>query len=165
MKSKKKKTCASASSGRGRKIRTKSEGGFSLIEVIIAMIIMLVALLGVFLTFTYAVNYNAGNNSRSQALSILQQKVEELRSAKFTPGVTDAALTGGTKTPEIITAADGNRFRVDIIVDDDPFTTGVQVDTTKTLKEITVTVSSESPTPGWQTAVPATVFLRRVRSN
>lgn len=165
MKSKKKKTCASAS-GQRQKIKTKSEGGFSLIEVIIAMIILLVALLGVFLTFTYAVNYNAGNNSRSQALSILQQKVEQLRSAKFTPGVTDAILTGGTKTPEIVTAADGNRFRVEITVDDDPSTPNVvDVDSTQTLKEITVTVSSESPTPGWQTAVPATVFLRRVRSN
>ncbi len=165
MKSEKKKTCASASSGQARKIRTKSEGGFSLIEVIIAMIILLVALLGVFLTFTYAVNYNAGNNSRSQALSILQQKVEELRSAKFTPTSTDLVLRGGEKTPEIITAADGNRFRVDITVDDDPYTAGVQVDTSKTLKEITVRVMSESPTPGWQTAVPATVLLRRVRSN
>lgn len=147
------------------KIRTKSESGFSLIEVIIAMIILLVALLGVFLTFTYAVNYNAGNNSRSQALSILQQEVELMRSAKFTPGVTDETLTGGTKTPKIITSADASRFRVAITVDDDPFTTGVQTDATKTLKEISITVTSESPTPGWQTAIPTTVFLRRVRSN
>ena len=136
-----------------------------MVEVIIAMIILLVALLGVFLTFTYAVNYNAGNNSRAQALSILQQEVELLRSAKFTPGVTDDVLTGGTKTPKIITSADGSRFRVEITVDDNPFASGVDVDAARTLKEITVRVTSESPTPGWQTAVPATVFLRRVRSN
>lgn len=165
MKSKKKKICASAS-GQGQKIKTNSEGGFSLIEVIIAMIILLVALLGVFLTFTYAVNYNAGNNSRSQAVSVLQQKVEELRSAKFTPGVTDGSLTGGTKTPEIYTAGDGSRFRVNVTVDDDPSTPNVvDVDPSTTLKEITVVVTSESPTPGWQIAVPATVLLRRVRSN
>lgn len=164
MKSKNKKACDSVS-GQEPKSKTNSEGGFSLIEVIIAMIILLVALLGVFLTFTYAVNYNAGNNSRSQALSVLQQKVEQLRSAKFTPGVTDAELAGGEKTPEIYTAADGNRFRVNVTVDDDPYTAGVQVDTSKTLKEITVIVTSESPTPGWQTSVPARVLLRRVRSN
>jgi prepilin-type N-terminal cleavage/methylation domain-containing protein len=164
MQSKKKKTSA-AIGERVQAVKTKNEDGFSLIEVIIAMIILLVALLGVFLTFTYAVNYNAGNNSRSQALSILQQQVELLRSAKFTPGDTDPTLAGGTKTPLIITAADGSRFRVEITVDDDPFTAGVQVDTTKTLKEISITVTSESPTPGWQTAIPATVFLRRVRSN
>ncbi|HEX8737179.1 MAG TPA: prepilin-type N-terminal cleavage/methylation domain-containing protein [Pyrinomonadaceae bacterium] len=166
MKSSKKKKTSSAGAGKPvEKNRTKREDGFSLIEVIIAMIILLVALLGVFLTFTYAVNYNAGNNSRAQALSILQQEVELLRSAKFTPGVTDAALTGGEKTAKIITAADGSRFRVNITVDDDPFMANVQTDATKTLKEITVRVTSESPTPGWQTAVPATVFLRRVRSN
>ncbi|HLM01982.1 MAG TPA: prepilin-type N-terminal cleavage/methylation domain-containing protein [Pyrinomonadaceae bacterium] len=177
MKSKKKKTYLSAATSKQRqpqrqrrekgKTGTKNrEGGFSLVEVIIAMIILLVALLGVFLTFTYAVNYNAGNNSRAQALSILQQEVELLRSAKFTPGVTDEVLKGGTKTPKIITSADNSRFRVQIVVDDDPSTPNdVDVDTTKTLKEITVTVTSESPTPGWQTAVPATVFLRRVRSN
>jgi prepilin-type N-terminal cleavage/methylation domain-containing protein len=165
MKSEKKKTSAGASQP-VRKIERKNEDGFSLIEVIIAMVVLLVALLGVFLTFTYAVNYNAGNNSRSQALSILQQEVEQLRSAKFTPGVTDTTLTGGTKNPKIITSADGSRFRVQITVDDDPATKNViEVDNARTLKEITVTVTSESPTPGWQTAIPATVFLRRVRSN
>lgn len=165
MRRSKKKELFAGAEAAARKSRTKGEDGFSLVEVIIAMIVLLVALLGVFLTFTYAVNYNAGNNSRSQALSILQQEVELLRSAKFTPGVTDAALTGGTKTPKIITSADASRFRVEITVDDDPFTNGVQTDATKTLKEITVRVTSESPTPGWQTAVPATVFMRRVRSN
>ncbi|HEX8250893.1 MAG TPA: prepilin-type N-terminal cleavage/methylation domain-containing protein [Pyrinomonadaceae bacterium] len=161
MKSEKKKASFGA-----RKNETKGEDGFSLIEVIIAMIILLIALLGVFLTFTYAVNYNAGNNSRSQALAVLQQEVELLRSAKFTPGTTDAVLTGGTKTPKIITSADGSRFRVEISVDDNPLTPNVvDVDTTKTLKEITIIVTSESPTPGWQTAIPAKVILRRVRSN
>lgn len=173
MKSKKKKTCLNAAAGKRQprrengKIRTKNgEQGFSLIEVIIAMIVLLVALLGVFLTFTYAVNYNAGNNSRAQALSILQQQVELLRSAKFTPGVTDEILRGGTKTPVIMNSGDGSRFRVEVVVDDDPATPNVvDVNTAKTLKEITVTVTSESPTPGWQTAVPARVFFRRVRSN
>ena len=145
--------------------RTGDEAGFSLIEVVIAMIIFLVALLGVFITFTYAVNYNAGNNSRAQGLSVLQQEVEQMRSAKFTPTNTDNLLTGGTKTARIVTSADGNRFKVETVVDDDPFTAGVQIDDTKTLKEINVSVKLENPTPGWQTAVPATVVLRRVRAN
>lgn len=144
----------------------KGDRGFSLIEVIIAMLILLVALLGVFLTFTYAINYNAGNNARAQALTVLQQQVEVMRSAKFTPGVTDSILIGGTKTPVVVPSGDGNRFRVQIVVDNDPFTPDVQtVETGVTLKEVTITVTPESPTPGWQTAVPAKVFLRRVRSN
>jgi prepilin-type N-terminal cleavage/methylation domain-containing protein len=146
-------------------IKKNNEGGFSLIEVIVAMIILLVALLGVFLTFTYAVNYNAGNYARSQALVVLQQEVELMRSAKFTPGVTDTTLTGGVKAAKTVSTANGNRFRVNITVDDDPIATGVQTSTSSTLKEITIVVSSESPTPGWQSAVPAKVYLRRVRSN
>jgi type II secretory pathway pseudopilin PulG len=141
------------------------EVGFSLVEVIIAMVILMIVLLGVFVTFTYAVNYNAGNNSRAQALAVLQQEIELLRSAKFTPEMTDTNLLGGEQAERIVSSADGNRFRVKITVDDDPFTGGVQTDATKTLKEITLTITLENPTPGWQTAVPATVILRRVRAN
>ena len=141
------------------------EDGFSLVEVISAMVVLLIALLGVFTVFTYCVNFNAGNNSRAQALSVLQQETELLRSAKFTPFITDDALTGGVKPPKRVASADESRFSVQIVVDDDPFTDGIQTDFTRTLKEITLTVTLESPTPGWQTAVPATTVLRRVRAN
>lgn len=144
----------------------KTESGFSLIEVSVAMVVLLVALLGVFITFSYAVNYNAGNNSRSQALAVLQQEIELLRSAKFTPQVTDSALSGGVKSAKIVTAADGNRFRVQTSVDDDPSTPNtIEINNAKTIKQITITVTLENPTPGWQTSVPATVILRRTRGN
>ena len=143
----------------------RGEAGFSLIEVTVAMVIFLIAMLGIFVTFTYAINYNAGNSSRAQALAILQQTVEKMRSAKFVPNGTDSALTGGTKAAQSVTSSDGNRFSVTVTVDDDPFTAGVQVDPTKSIKEVTVTVALERPTPGWQTSVPATVVLRRVRGN
>jgi type II secretory pathway pseudopilin PulG len=147
-----------------------AEAGFSLVEVSAAMVIFFVAMLGIFVSFTYAVNYNAGNSSRAQALAVLQQVVEELRSKKFTPSKRDADLDGGTKTPKYKTTDDGNRFRIQIVVDDDPLTPGVQDydgDVTKkvTLKEITVTVVLDRPAPGWQTAVPAKIVLRRVRAN
>ncbi len=141
------------------------EDGFSLIEVVIAMVVLMVVLLSVFGSFTYAVNFNAGNNSRSQALAVLQQEVEIMRSAKFTPAFSDSNLLGGVKPARVVSSADGNRFRVNITVDDDPFAAGVQADTSKTLKEITLIISLENPTPGWQTSVPATVILRRVRGN
>jgi len=141
------------------------ESGFTLIEVAVAMVIILISLLGVFVTFIYAINYNSGNNSRAQGLAVLQQKVEMLRSAKFTPTITDSILTGGTKPAESISSADGNRFSIQVVIDDDPFTSGIQIDTTKSVKEISVTVTLESPSPGWQTSVPATVILRRVKAN
>lgn len=142
-----------------------AESGFTLVEVAVAMVIILIALLGIFITFTYAVNYNAGNNSRAQALAVLQQKVETLRSAKFTPTVIDPVLTGGTKTPEPVSSADGNQFKIQVVVDDDPIVSGIQIDASKSVKEISITVTLDRPTPGWQTSVPATVILRRVRAN
>lgn len=161
-----KQRIATNSGGKAKKNSFENnEGGFSLVEVVIAMVILLIVLLGVFITFAYAVNYNAGNSSRSQALTILQQEVEVMRSAKFTPQVTDTTLTGGTKAVKTVTSGNGNQFKVSVTVDDDPSTTGVQTDTTKTVKEITVTVNFAAPTPGWQTAVPATVVLRRARAN
>lgn len=139
--------------------------GFTLVEVVIAMLIMLIALLAVSMTFIYSINFNAGNTSRSQALSVLQREVENLRSVKFTPTILDSEIAGGVQVAKIVTAANGNQFVVQTVVDDDPFVAGVQVDRSKTLKEIAVTVNLDSPTPGWQTSVPATIILRRVRAN
>jgi type II secretory pathway pseudopilin PulG len=144
------------------------ESGFTLVETCCALVIILVALLGVAFAFTYSINYNAGNNSRTQALALMQQEVEQLRAAKFTPTITDPILTGGVKATKTVTSTSGLRFTVDISVDNDPLTSGIQDETAvpvTTLKEISVTTKLESPSPGWQTAVPTTVVLRRVRAN
>lgn len=145
--------------------KTSNQAGFSLMEVIIAMVILMIALMGVFYTFTYAVSYNSGNSQRSQALAILQQEIEMMRSAKFTPVLIDQVLIGGEKTPKLVTAIDGNIFLVQVVIDDDPFTSGIQIDNTKTLKEITVTVTSESPATLWQTSIPSKIVFRRVRGH
>ena len=144
------------------------DAGFTLIEAAVALVILLVALLGVVTTFAYVINYNAGNNSRSQALAVLQQHVENLRAAKFTPTVTDSSLTGGTKAPVTVTTPTGTQFAITVVVDNDPLTAGIQDDTAvpaPTFKEITVTSRLSSPSPGWQLAVPATVVMRRARGN
>lgn len=147
------------------RLKNKSESGFSLIEVTIAMMILLVGLLGVTLSYTWAVKFNAGNNLRMQSLAILQQEVEQFRSAKYTSVVTDQILLGGVKTPKTVTTADGNKFTIETTVDDDPFADSVQVNQSKTLKNITITVSGENQAQRWITALPATVTLRRVRGN
>ncbi len=143
----------------------KTESGFTLIEVAVAMLVIMIALLGVFVTFTWAITYNAGNNSRAQALAVLQEEVERLRSLKFTPSFTDADLAGGTRAPRIVVSPNGGTFGVRVEVDDDPATAGTQIDANSPLKEIRVAVRLERPSPGWQAAVPATVIMRRVRSN
>ena len=149
--------------------------GFSLLEVMIAFVIVLIAMLGVVQAFTYAIAYNYGNKTRSQALTVMQQEVELLRSKKFTPGFTDTALNGGTWTRNV-TLANGPTFTVEDVVDNDPLTAGVQDNTFNctspqgttipcSIKEITITVRLSSPTPGWQMAVPARTVLRRTRGN
>ncbi len=158
----------------------KDEGGFSLIEVIIALVILLVAVLGIFAAFTFATTYNAGNSRRSQALSVLQEEVELLRSAKFTPTVTDnysptdpdngrRDITGGVKSLKTVTSKGDNRtYTVETIIDNDPFATGVQNDIqvpTPTLKEITLIVTPKAVNGNWVIAFPTKVVFRRVRAN
>jgi len=144
------------------------EAGFSLIEVAVAMVVVLIALLGVFFTLTYAITYNAGNNSRAQALAVLQEEVERLRALKFTPYSTDEDLQGGMRPAKIVVSPNGGTFGVRVTVDNDPLTEGIQTEAdvpNPTIKEVEVRVRLEHPSPGWQAAVPATIVMRRVRSN
>lgn len=144
--------------------KRKSEG-FSLLEAVIALAIFLIVVLGAYTSITYAINYNTGNMSRSQALSVLQQEVELLRSAKYTPQIIDSLLVGGVKVRPI-NNLNGRSFVSTITVDDDPSTAVIDPpNPNATLKHITVTVVLASPSPGWQTAIPATVVFRRVRAN
>ena len=142
-----------------------------MIEVIIAMVILLVALLGVFMTISYAVNYNSGNSTRTKTLAVLQQEVERLRSAKFTPSLTDNLLLGTAAAGVTRTVTVDNLiFNITTIVDNDPATNGIQDEAARpsadtSFKELTVTARLASPSPGWQTAIPSTVILRRVKSN
>jgi prepilin-type N-terminal cleavage/methylation domain-containing protein len=161
---------------------SKSSKGFTLVETVIALIVITIAMLGALQAINYSILYNAGNATRAQNLAIMQQEVERLRAAKFTPvGVDNAALpgtgacrtdaqrdiTGGTKTPCTIDAPNGGRFLVSTWVDDNPFNTvgTYDVDATTQIKEITVQVSLAAPHPGWQMAVPARVVLRRAIGN
>lgn len=146
-----------------RKIDNQS--GFSLIEAIMAIVILLIALLGVFSVFTYTIVYNTGNNTRSQSLSVLQREIELIRSAKFTPAGTDSSMSGGEKAAKNITAGDGSSYKVQVVIDDDPLTDGIQIDSTKSLKEITITVTPTAKVANWQTAVSTGVVMRRVRGN
>lgn len=145
----------------------KNESGFSLIEVVIALVILLISVLGVFAAFSFATTYNGGNNRRSQALSLFQQEIELLRSAKFTSTIyNDPALTGGTKPSRTVTHQ-GYTYLVDVTVDNDPFTPLVQSagDNTTTLKEITIAVTPQNVTGNWVTALQTKVVFRRVRAN
>src|SRR5215213_3879146 len=84
----------------------KSQSGFTFIEMIFALVILFIAVMGVFAAVTYATKYNHGNSQRSQALAVMQREVELLRSAKFTPTVVSNVTT---PTPTCATADNGSR--------------------------------------------------------
>lgn len=159
------------------------EKGFSLLECVFAMVIIMIALLGVVHSITYAIIYNAGNATRSQTVAILQREIELLRAAKFTPQATDnfgpsgsvcrtdglRDITGGKKTPCTLAAPNGGQFMVTTWVDDDPFTVNPvdtpDVNANTTFKEITVRVQLATPSPGWQNSVVVESVLRRTKGN
>ena len=172
--------------------RAIGDTGFTLIEVVIALVVIMVALLGVVASLTYAITYNAGNKSRAQTLAVMQQEVERYRAAKFNSATTDAYtspaspglcrtdglrdLTGRSASTCRVNSVDNMSFDVTSAVDNDPFTNGIQGEThvctspqgaavTCALKEITIQVVLAAPSPGWQTAVPARTVLRRVQGN
>ena len=148
---------------------SEGESGFSLVEITIALMILMIVVMGVFAAFTYSTVNNTGNSWRSQALSVLQEEVEVLRSLKFNPppAVVAPELAGGVKAPRTRPAADGVTYLVNVTVDDDPFTDGVQIDPTQTIKEITLTVTppASDNMGAWVTANQTQVIFRRVRSN
>src|SRR5919106_1721848 len=72
------------------------DGGFTLIETTIAILILMVTGLGLASLFTYSINYNSGGNDRAIAVSIAQQQLEQLRSVSFTDASLNTTGTSGT---------------------------------------------------------------------
>jgi type II secretory pathway pseudopilin PulG len=150
-----------------------SASGFTLIEAAIALVIIMIALLGVAWTISYSINYNAGNSNRAKTLAVLQQEVERLRSAKFTPTFTDALLLGckvGSPCSTNTVTSGPLSFVITKTVDNNPATPEIDDETdlassATSFKEIRLSANLANPSPGWQTAVPAEVVLRRVKSN
>lgn len=149
------------------KQKTNRQAGFSLIEVVVALLVMTVFLLGSLAVFTYAVQYNRGNNLRSQAITVLQKEAEVYRSDKFVPSYTHPDLVAGTKTAKDAQSADNSWFTVSTTVDNDPATGGIQTtnESTTTLKEIKITVTPKYATANWEKAVVTTATIQRVRGN
>jgi Tfp pilus assembly protein PilV len=129
-----------------------NEAGFTLIETSIAMVIMMIAGLGVASLFMYSVVYNSGANDRAVAISIAQQQVEQLRSVQFTDSILNVSAAT-VLTPDTI--SNGRTYRVTRTV------TGSNNDNSgnPTLKTITIRVDPMSS--GWA-GFP--VILRTVRS-
>ncbi len=137
--------CDSDLKGRGA-----NEKGFTLLETSIALVILLVAGLGVVSLFTYSIRFNSGGDDRAMAASIAQEQVEQLRSVKFDDTILNVGTVAATNT-----IRNGRTYQVTRTV------TGSNnnVSGNPTLKTITIRVDPTSP--GWA-GFP--VIIRTVRS-
>jgi len=151
----------------------KSDSGFTLVEVIIAGMILVILCVGVLTVFEQVIKLNRGNSIRTQALSVLQKKVELYRAMKFEPVAPDPLLAGHDKvtTDTGVASADGTLFDVAVTIDNDPYTNGVQTATSAPavqesacqFKEITVEATPHNAQAAWITAVKTKVTFQRVR--
>lgn len=104
----------------------KQEGGFTLIETCIAMVILLIIVCGVLPLGVYALKYNSAAAIRAGAVTAAQRKLEQLRAGSFTSCVSSS---------EVVTVGptESNSYTVDVTV----------TDVAATLKNITIVVTPQ----------------------
>ena len=123
-----------------REIARKNEHGFTLIETVVALVVMMVAGLAIAALFTYSIQNNLGGGERALAMAVAQQHLEQFRSVGFD----DATLADGTTTLPTVTNGERN-YTVVRTVANQTNTDG----TFKFLKRITITVTPQSGGPVW----------------
>lgn len=114
------------------------ESGFTILETVIALFVALVVGFGAIALFLYAASFNAGASDRARALSIAQEKVEELRAKKFAdlPVTNTVDVESGSKEAG---KSDYRIFKVTTTVENDSTTNPANRQ-----KKITVTVTPNS---------------------
>lgn len=151
----------------GRKQRAAAGGGasvergFTLIETVIALVIMMITGFGAISLFLFSINFNAGASDRARAFAVAQQQMETLRSTTY------ANLTATTANPaptqvtvgsnQATGGADQRTFNVQTIITD-----GLIVGGTARRKTITVMVAP--PGAGRFSAGAVTLVTQRASS-
>lgn len=132
----------------------RSEAGFTLLETVIAMIVMMVVGLGASSLFLYSITNNSAAASRTQALAIAQQQVEQLRSVAW-----DDPLLNATVNPVTTTIMSGGGAGAGVVDSQYRFTISKTVtaqnnvtvngNTRPTSKLITITVTPVTNNATW----------------
>ena len=118
----------------------RGEAGFTLMETVIAMIVMMVVGLGASALLLYAVTNNSAAGARAQALAVAQQEMERLRSVPWTDPLLDTTASPVTTAPN--PKAGNFEFTVTKSVVTVPaFDVTVGGVTRPTVKRITITVT------------------------
>lgn len=105
---------------------SKAEGGFTLIETSIALVLLMIISVGLAPLLVYATRYNSAASIRAGALAIAQIKLEQLRATPF------ASCVSSSETLSVGDPTTGSQtYTVELTV----------VNTTTTLKDVTLVVT------------------------
>ena len=78
-----------------RPARQRAEGGFTILETVIALFVAMVVGFGAISLFLFSANFNAGASDRARALALAQERMEMHRATPF------AGLAAGTTNEEV----------------------------------------------------------------
>lgn len=127
------------------KIRTpknktaNDEGGFTLLETSIAMVVMMVGALACSSLFVFSMQNNVGGSERALSMAVAQQQLEQIRSVNYE----DATLNVGTTTFTVNSG--GRTYGVQRVIASETNSDN----TPKQLKKITITVTPQAAGPNW----------------
>lgn len=122
------------------KVAANTECGFTLMETAIALLVMMVAALGISSLFMYSIQNNVGGNERALAMAVAQQQLEQFRSVSFD----DATLAEGTLTLPTVRSGDRDYSVVRrITLETNANGSG------KNLKRIAISVTPSVDGPNW----------------
>ena len=115
-------------------------GGFTLVEVTIALLIMMVGALAMSCLFVYSVHNNVGGSERALAMAVAQQQLEQIRSVSFD----NLTLNVGTTTFDNVRSGERDYTVVRTVADE------VNSDgTAKQLRKITIKVTPKAGGENW----------------
>lgn len=126
-----------------------SERGFTLIETVMSLVVMMIVGLGAASLFMYAVRNNSGAADRAVAVAIAQQRMERLRSVAYT----DASLDPATTNTAIINSGRTYSVQTTICV-------SVACSGSDTVKKITVQVTPTNAGTVWASNAVTVTSLR-----
>ena len=84
-----------------------SEQGFTMLEIVIALVLMMIVVLGAAGLFAYAINYNSGAYDRALAHAVAQRQMEYLRRTPYanlaTPAQPEPNIVSSGRSYSVVT--------------------------------------------------------------